>query len=102
MGGQTCPAFRLSRFRSKMGTELLFVERDSWHPWQHSRVASLLGRVSPSLDFPENVNGLGVAPIPGRETDSYFIETLSSANDLGTDGIPGYVNDFAVVEVQTD
>ena len=102
MDGQTCPAFRLARFRLKTGTELLFAERDSWHPWQHSEIAFLWGRASLSLDFPENVNGLGVAPIPGRETDSYFIETLSSANDLGTDGIPGNVNEFAVVEVQTD
>ena len=85
-----------------MGTELLFAERGSWHPWQCFGLAPLPGRASPLLDFPENVNGLGVAPILGRETGSYFVETLSSANGLGTDGIPRNVNDFAAVQVQSD
>ena len=79
--------------------ELLFAERGSWHPWQHSGAVSLSGRVNPLLDFPDNVNGLGVALFPDGETGSYFTETLSSANGLGTEMIPGNVNDSVAVDV---
>ena len=102
MGGQTYPAFRLAQFRSKTRTKLLFTELGSWRPWQHSEVAPLQRRANPLLEFPENVNGLGIAPFPGRETGSYFVETLSSANGLDTDTIPGNVNDSIAVEVQTN
>ena len=102
VGGQTCPAFWLSQFRLKTVTELLFAVRGSWRPWQHSGVVPLPGRANPLLDFPENVNGLDVAPFPRRETGSYFVETLSSPNDLGTNMIPGNVNDSVAVDVQTD
>ena len=59
------------------------------------------GERVPNLIFPR-VDSLGVASIPKKETGSYFVETLSNANGLDTDGILGNVIDFTVVEVRTD
>ena len=48
------------------------------------------------------MSDLGVALTPGRVTGSYIVEIPANVNGLGTDGIPGNVNDFAVAEIWTN